>query len=71
MGKMILCGLLIFFVATMSGCSGGAVKSAVKGAANTGKKVVKVAGKHADDVLDVAEVAAGDAVKQQIFFGVV
>lgn len=57
MGKMILCGLLIFFVATMSGCSGGAIKSAVKGAANTGKKVVKVAGKHADDVLDVAEVA--------------
>lgn len=57
--RILLCMLMIFFVAMLSGCSGSAVKGAAKGAgkffSRTAKTTVKVADK-VDTALDVAEV---------------
>lgn len=56
LGKIILCGLLIFFVTITSGC-GGAIKGAIKSA---GKGASKFAKNNADIVVDVASYAMSD-----------
>lgn len=54
--KIIFCIGMVFLVATMSGCGNvikGAISSVSKGASKTAQKAVK----HADTVLEVAEIA--------------